>query len=181
MPSIDKLINAVTAGVPVSSVRFRHIPDEMHTVIKTKSGKVALQLGKTAIHAELWLAKQTKRLRGLSPNSSGSLGPISSANINSVDVYVRGTGWMPLTQLTAKGKLDQRRSPQKKKVATTLSKLEGQIENGRGPDEIASKYSHQSLLGLCKKWGVPTETISQKMDIATALIVEQWKRITSAA
>ena len=88
---------------------------------------------------------------------------------------------MPLTQLTAKGKLDQRRSPQKKKVATTLSKLEGQIKNGRGPDEIASKYSHRSLLGLCKKWGIPTETISQKMDIATALIVEQWKRITSAA
>ena len=26
-----------------------------------------------------------------------------------------------------------------------------------------------------------TETISQKMDIATALIVGQWKRITSAA
>ena len=39
----------------------------------------------------------------------------------------------------------------------------------------------------CEKWDIPTETISQKMDITTALIVEQWKwkwkwkRITSAA
>ena len=61
MPAIDKLIFAVRKGRDITSVRFRHLPDEMHTVIKSPDGKVALQLGKTITPAELWMAKQTKR------------------------------------------------------------------------------------------------------------------------
>ena len=42
MPAIDKLICAVRKGQHITSVRFRHRPDEMHTVVKGRNGKVAL-------------------------------------------------------------------------------------------------------------------------------------------
>ena len=32
----------------------------------------------------------------------------------------------------------------------------------------------------CKKWGLPTDTIAEKADMATALIVEQWKKMITA-
>ena len=90
MTAISKLIKAVQNGQRISSVRFRHLPDEMHTVIKTRDGKVALQLGKTAIPAEVWMAKQTKRFRNFGVNTKGYLGPNSSTNINSVEIYMAG-------------------------------------------------------------------------------------------
>ena len=70
MTAISKLIKAVQNGQRISSVRFRHLPDEMHTVIKTRDGKVALQLGKTVIPAEVWMAKQTKRFRNFGINTA---------------------------------------------------------------------------------------------------------------
>ena len=43
MPATDKLICAVRKGQHITSVRFRHRPDEMHTVVKSRNGKVAFQ------------------------------------------------------------------------------------------------------------------------------------------
>jgi hypothetical protein len=96
MPAIDKLINAVRKGHNISAVRFSHLPDELHTVMKTRDGKVSLKLGKTLVPAELWLAKQTKRFRNFGPNTKGKLGPNSTTNINSVEIYLVGRGWIPL-------------------------------------------------------------------------------------
>ena len=86
MPAIDKLIFAVRKGRNITSVRFRHLPDEMHTVIKSRDGKVALQLGKTVTPAELWMAKQTLRFRNLGTNKKG-IGPKLTAHSKSVEVY----------------------------------------------------------------------------------------------
>ena len=99
MTAISKLIKAVQNGQRISSVRFRHLPDEMHTVIKTRDGKVALQLGKTVIPAEVWMAKQTKRFRNFGVNTKGYLGPNSSTNINNVEAYLTGRGWIPLRNI----------------------------------------------------------------------------------
>lgn len=178
MAIISKLIKAVQNGVRVSSVRFRHLPDEMHTITKTRSGKVVLRLGKTVTPAELWLSKQTRRLRNLSPNTPGYLGPNSTANANSVDIYIKGTGWMPLTDLTVDGSLDKRRSPQKAKPSPA-SRLESHIAGGKGPDTIASAHNHETLVQMCKKWGLPVDTVHQKVEMATALIVEHWKRLVA--
>ena len=41
MTAISKLIKAVQNGQRISAVRFRHLPDEMHTVIKNSDGKTA--------------------------------------------------------------------------------------------------------------------------------------------
>ena len=189
MVAIQKLITAVKNGQPVSSVRFRHLPDEMHTVIKTRDGKVALQLGKTVIPAELWLAKQTRRFRNFGPNTPGKLSPNSTTNANSVDVYITGTGWVPLKDLTLSGAVDRRRSPTKAKKKSPsptkkpspVRKVERQIASGKGPDTIAGSNTYKALCAVCKKWGLPTGTIAQKADMATALIVEQWKKMTAAA
>ena len=178
MTAISKLIKAVQNGQRISSVRFRHLPDEMHTVIKTRDGKVALQLGKTVIPAEVWMAKQTKRFRNFGINTKGYLGPTSSTNINSVEIYMAGRGWMPLTDLTVTGAIDRRRSPTKK--PSPVKKLERQIASGKGPDTIANSNTYQTLLKVCKKWGLPTDTIAEKADMATALIVEQWKKMIAA-
>ena len=99
MTAISKFIKAVQNGQRISSVRFRHLPDEMHTVIKTRDGKVALQLGKTVIPAEVWMAKQTKRFRNFGVNTKGYLGPNSSTNINNVEAYLTGRGWIPLRNI----------------------------------------------------------------------------------
>ena len=40
MPAINKLIAAVLKGHPITSVRFSTLPDELHTVRKTRGGKV---------------------------------------------------------------------------------------------------------------------------------------------
>ena len=178
MTAISKLIKAVQNGQRISSVRFRHLPDEMHTVIKTRDGKVALQLGKTVIPAEVWMAKQTKRFRNFGVNTKGYPGPNSSTNINSVEIYMAGRGWMPLTDLTVSGAIDRRRSPTKK--PSPVKKLERQIASGKGPDTIANSNTYQTLLKVCKKWGLPTDTIAEKADMATALIVEQWKKMIAA-
>ena len=189
MPAIDKLIFAVRKGRNITSVRFRHLPDEMHTVIKTRDGKVALQLGKTVIQAELWLAKQTRRFRNFGQNTPGKLSPNSTTNANSVDVYITGTGWVPLKDLTLSGAVDRRRSPTKAKKKSPsptkkpspVRKVERQIASGKGPDTIAGSNTYKALCAVCKKWGLPTGTIAQKADMATALIVEQWKKMTAAA
>ena len=86
---------------------------------------------------------------------------------------------MPLTDLTVTGAIDRRRSPTKK--PSPVKKLERQIASGKGPDTIANSNTYQTLLQVCKKWGLPTDTIAEKADMATALIVEQWKKMISAA
>ena len=111
MPAIDKLINAVRKGHNISAVRFSHLPDELHTVMKTRDGKVSLKLGKTLVPAELWLAKQTKRFRNFGPNTKGYLGPNSSTNINNVEAYLTGRGWIPLRNIPST-------SPRKKTLPT---------------------------------------------------------------
>ena len=72
MPAINKLIAAVLKGHPITSVRFSTLPDELHAVRKTRDGKVTLQLGKTTIPAEVWMAKQTRRFRNFSPGAEPS-------------------------------------------------------------------------------------------------------------
>ena len=59
--------------------------------------------------------------------------------------------------------------------------VERQIASGKGPDTTAGSNTYKALCAVCKKWGLPTGTIAQKADMATALIVEQWKKMTSAA
>ena len=75
---------------------------------KTRDGKVTLQLGKTTIPAEVWMAKQTRRFRNFSPNTPGYLGPKSSTNANNVEVYSQKRGWVPLKSLP-----DKPQSPRK--------------------------------------------------------------------
>ena len=108
MPAINKLIAAVLKGHPITSVRFSTLPDELHAVRKTRDGKVTLQLGKTTIPAEVWMAKQTRRFRNFSPNTPGYLGPKSSTNANNVEVYSQKRGWVPLKSLP-----DKPQSPRK--------------------------------------------------------------------
>ena len=103
MPAIDKLIFAVRKGRDITSVRFRHLPDEMHTVIKSRDGKVALQLGKTITPAELWMAKQTKRFRNFGINKQG-IGPNSTAHSKSVEVYTASRGWLQVHRQITSGK-----------------------------------------------------------------------------
>ena len=43
------------------------------------------------------------------------------------------------------------------------------------------RWIRAALCAVCRKWGLPTGTIAQKADMATALIVEQWKKMTAAA
>ena len=187
MPAIDKLISAVRKGHKITSVRFSNLPDEHHVILKSRDGKVSLKLGKTTIPAELWMAKQTKRFRNFGVNTKGYLGPNSSTNINSVEIYMSGRGWMPLTDLTVTGAIDRRRSPTKAKAKASPTKkpspvkrLERQIASGKGPDTIANSNTYQTLLEVCKKWVLPTDTITEKADMATALIVEQWKKMIAA-
>ena len=96
-----------------------------------------------------------------------------------------GRGWMPLTDLTVAGAIDRRRSQTKAKASPTkkqspVKRLERQIASGKGPDTIANSNTYQTLLKVCKKWGLPTDTIAEKADMATALIVEQWKKMIAA-
>ena len=142
-----------------------------------------------AIPAGLWLAKQAWRFRNLGLNTPGKLSPNSTTNANSVDVYITGTGWVPLKDLTLSGAVDRSRSPTKAKKKSPsptkkpspVRKVERQIASGKGPDTIAGSNTYKALCVVCKKWGLPTGTIAQKADMATALIVEQWKKMTSAA
>ena len=99
MPAIDKLISAVRKGHKITSVRFSNLPDEHHVILKSRDGKVSLKLGKTTIPAELWMAKQTKRFRNFGINTKGYLGPNSSTNINNVEAYLTGRGWIPLRNI----------------------------------------------------------------------------------
>ena len=112
-----------------------------------------------------------------------------ATQIESVEIYMAGRGWMPLTDLTVAGAIDRRRSPTKAKAKAKASptkkpspvkRLERQIESGKGPDTIANSNTYQTLLEVCKKWGLPTDTIAEKADMATALIVEQWKKMIAA-
>ena len=89
----------------------------------------------------------------------------------------------------ASGAVDRRRSPTKAKKKSPsptkkqspVRKVERQIASGKGPDTIAGSNTYKALCAVCKKWGLPTGTIAQKADMATALIVEQWKKMTAAA
>ena len=56
MTAASKPIKAAQNGQCTSLVRFCHLPDEIHTVTKTRDGKVTMQLGKTVIVAEVWMA-----------------------------------------------------------------------------------------------------------------------------
>eukprot|EP00937_MAST-01D_sp_MAST-1D-sp2_P001009 g1009.t1 len=91
---------------------------------------------------------QTCRLRNLSPNNPGNLGPNSNANANSIDVYINRTGWAPLTQLTLGSALDQCRPPQKTKPSPA-KRLESQITAGKGPGTIAGVHNHETLMQMC--------------------------------
>ena len=132
-----------------------------------------------------------RRFRNFGPNTPGKLSPNSTTNANSVDVYITGTGWVPLKDLTLSGAVDRRRSPTKAKKKSpsptkkpsAVRKVERQIASGKGPDTIAGSNTYKALCAVCKKWGLPTGTIAQKadMDMATVLIVEQWKKTTAAA
>ena len=73
------------------------------------------------------------------------------------------------------------KSPSPTKKPSQVRKVERQIASGKGPDTIAGSNTYKALCAVCKKWGLPTGTIAQKADMATALIVEQWKKMTSAA
>ena len=75
----------------------------------------------------------------------------------------------------------QPKSPSPTKKPSPVRKVERQIASGKGPDTIAGSNTYKALCAVCKKWGLPTGTIAQKADMATALIVEQWKKMTSAA
>ena len=167
MPPIDKLIFAVRKGRDVTSVRFRHLPDEMHTVIKSRDGKVALQLGKTITPAELWMAKQTKRFRKFGTKKKG-IAPNSTAHTNSVEVYTAGRGWAPLADLPDPPGASKRRL-----------QVHRQITSGKGPGAIASSSTYQALLDACKEGGIPCAApIATKVDMAFALIVDAWKEAT---
>ena len=167
MPAIDKLILAVRKGRDITSVRFRHLPDEMHTVIKSRDGKVALQLGKTITPAELWMAKQTKRFRNFGTNKQG-IGPNSTVHSKSVEVYTARRGWAPLADLPGPPRASKRRL-----------QVHRQVASGRGPGAIASSSTYQALLDACKESGIPCAApIATKVDMAFALIVDAWKQAT---
>ena len=73
-----------------------------------------------------------------------------------------------------------RRCSPKKKKPSGVAKIERQLTRGRGPDTIADTNTSKSLLEVCKKWGVPADEFAHKIDMATALIVEQWKKLTGS-
>ena len=75
----------------------------------------------------------------------------------------------------------KKKSPSPTKKPSPVRKVERQIASGKGPDTIAGSNTYKALCAVCKKWGLPTGTIAQKADMATALIVEQWKKMTAAA
>ena len=90
-----------------------------------------------------------------------------------MDVYITGTGWVPLKDLTLSGAVDRRRSPTKAKKKSPsptkkpspVRKVERQIASGKGPDTIAGSNTYKALCAVCKKWGLPTGTIAQKADM----------------
>ena len=61
-----------------------------------------------------------------------------------------------------------------------VRKVERQIASGKGPDTIAGSNTYKALCAVCKKWGLPTRTIAQKADMATALIVGQWTEMIAS-
>ena len=178
MPAIDKLICAVRKGQHITSVRFRHRPDEMHTVVKSRNGKVALQLGKTVTPAELWVAKQTRRFRKL-----GTIGPKSTAHIKRVEVFTVGHGWAPLVDLPAPSEAGEGRFNSNCAIkGVPTGAIHRQVASGEGPDAIASSSTYQSLLGACKESGIPCDgPMATKVDMAFALIVSAWKQATGCS
>ena len=184
MPAIDKLIYAVHKGRRITSVRFRHRPDEMHTVVQSRDGKVALQLGKTVTPAELWMAKQTQRFRKFGTNARSCTGPNPTAHIKSVEVYCVGRGWMPLVDLPAPPGASRRHTVSScaGKTSVPTGAIHRQVASGKGPDAIASSATYQALLSACKESGIPSAgPIATKVDMATALIVCMWKKATGCS
>ena len=92
-------------------------------------------------------------------------------------VCIQWTAW-DTSCLPCEVILDKRRSPQKAKPSP-VSRLESHIAGGKDPDTIASAHKYETLVQMCKKWGLPVDTVHQKVEIATALIVEHWKRLTA--
>ena len=95
MTIISNFIKAVQNGVPVTSVRLRQVKDQGWAVELTKEGQVALTLGKEVQKAKMWPSHMTRRMRGWT-KKGGKLGPGSTANMNSADVYVQGLGWIQM-------------------------------------------------------------------------------------
>ena len=63
-------------------------------------------------------------------------------------------------------------------MSSSVRNVEHQIASGKGPDTIAGSNTYKAL---CARIGAAHGTIAQKADMATALIVEQWKKMTAAA
>ena len=120
-------------------MRFWHLPSKMHTVIKSRDGNVALQLGKTITPAELLMAKQTKRFRKFGTKKK-SIAPNSTAHINSVEAYTARLGWAPLADLPAPPGASKRRF-----------QIHRQAASGKGQGAIASSSTYQALLDACKR------------------------------
>ena len=95
MTIIHNFIKSVQNGVPVTSVRLRQIEDQEWAVKLTKEGQVALRLGKEVQNAKMWPSHMTQRMRSWK-KKGGKLGPNSTANMNSADVYVQGLGWIQM-------------------------------------------------------------------------------------
>jgi hypothetical protein len=95
MTIINEFTKAIKNGVPATSVRLRQIEDQEWAVTLTKEGQVALTLGKEVQKAKMWPSHMTQRLRGWK-KKDGKLGPNSTANMNSADIYVQGLGWIPM-------------------------------------------------------------------------------------
>ena len=135
MTIINTFIKAVQNGVPVTSVRLRQIEDQEWTVKLTKECQVALTLGKEVQKAKMWPVHMTQRMRSWK-KKGGKLGPNSTANMNSADVYVQGLGWIPMKGMPA-GFSDYQKlllgtsAPKKKITKSMLCKMSGASENFR--------------------------------------------------
>ena len=141
MTIINNFIKAVQNGVPVTSVRLRQINDQEWAVKLTKEGQVALTLGKEVQKAKMWPVHMTQRLRSWK-KKDGKLGPNSTANMNSADVYVQGLGWIPMKGMPCSSydyqTLVTGTSAPKKLSKTLLRKMTS-----------ASESFRQTMLAIC--------------------------------
>jgi hypothetical protein len=112
MVAIDRLITAVGNGVPATAARRAGHPDTMWTITVSMHGKVVLTNRKVSKDAKVWISYLTKHLR-----KNGDLGPKSSVNSNTIEIYV-GNKWMPLDSVPV-------RTPK-----PTMTKLKALLKKG---------------------------------------------------